>query len=64
MGAEMDSCDATDDGKRFYVELKTSREVNFFFFFMKYFLDFFNLSTFSSKSFYFELANNAVGLPN
>lgn len=27
MGAEMDCCDATDDGRRFYVELKTSREV-------------------------------------
>jgi hypothetical protein len=29
MGAEMDCCDATDDGRRFYVELKTSREVFF-----------------------------------
>lgn len=29
MGAEMDCCDSTDDGKRFYVELKTSREVYF-----------------------------------
>jgi RAT1-interacting protein len=29
MGAEMDCCDATDDGRRFYVELKTSREVCF-----------------------------------
>ncbi|KAH7668625.1 RAT1-interacting protein [Dioscorea alata] len=29
MGAEMDSCDATDDGKRFYVELKTSRELDY-----------------------------------
>lgn len=28
MGAEMDCCDSTDDGRRFYVELKTSREVN------------------------------------
>ena len=27
MGAEMDCCDSTDDGKNFYVELKTSREV-------------------------------------
>ncbi|XP_052171046.1 NAD-capped RNA hydrolase DXO1 [Diospyros lotus] len=27
MGAEMDCCDSTDDGKRFYVELKTSREL-------------------------------------
>ena len=27
MGAEMDCCDSTDDGRRFYVELKTSREV-------------------------------------
>jgi hypothetical protein len=25
MGAEMDCCDATDDGRRFYVELKTRR---------------------------------------
>lgn len=29
MGAEMDCCDSTDDGRRFYVELKTSREVGF-----------------------------------
>jgi RAT1-interacting protein len=29
MGAEMDCCDATDDGRRLYVELKTSREVCF-----------------------------------
>lgn len=28
MGAEMDCCDSTDDGRRFYVELKTSREVD------------------------------------
>ncbi|CAA0841857.1 Decapping nuclease DXO homolog- chloroplastic [Striga hermonthica] len=28
MGAEMDCCDSTDDGRRFYVELKTSRELN------------------------------------
>lgn len=28
MGAEMDCCDSTNDGKRFYVELKTSREVD------------------------------------
>jgi RAT1-interacting protein len=28
MGAEMDCCDTTNDGKRFYVELKTSYEVN------------------------------------
>jgi RAT1-interacting protein len=27
MGAEMDCCDATNDGRRFYVELKTSRKV-------------------------------------
>lgn len=27
MGAEMDCCDSTDDGRRFYIELKTSREV-------------------------------------
>lgn len=27
MGAEMDCCDSTDEGRRFYVELKTSREV-------------------------------------
>ncbi|XP_050120208.1 uncharacterized protein LOC126597455 isoform X2 [Malus sylvestris] len=26
MGAEMDCCDSTDDGRRFYVELKTSHE--------------------------------------
>ncbi|XP_056687072.1 NAD-capped RNA hydrolase DXO1 isoform X2 [Spinacia oleracea] len=26
MGAEMDCCDSTDDGRKFYVELKTSRE--------------------------------------
>lgn len=25
MSAEMDCCDSTDDGRRFYVELKTSR---------------------------------------
>lgn len=31
MGAEMDCCDSTDDGRRFYVELKTSREVSFFY---------------------------------
>ena len=30
MGAEMDCCDATDDGRQFYVELKTSREVVIF----------------------------------
>ncbi|KAL6843062.1 hypothetical protein ACP4OV_027136 [Aristida adscensionis] len=29
MGAEMDCCDATDDGRRFYVELKTSRELEY-----------------------------------
>ncbi|QCD91497.1 RAT1-interacting protein [Vigna unguiculata] len=29
MGAEMDCCDSTNDGKRFYVELKTSRELNY-----------------------------------
>jgi RAT1-interacting protein len=28
MGAEMDCCDTTTDGKRFYVELKTSYEVD------------------------------------
>ncbi|XP_065877628.1 NAD-capped RNA hydrolase DXO1 [Euphorbia lathyris] len=27
MGAEMDCCDSTNEGKRFYVELKTSREL-------------------------------------
>lgn len=27
MGAEMDCCDVSDKGKRFYVELKTTREV-------------------------------------
>lgn len=27
MGAEMDCCDSTDEGRRFYIELKTSREV-------------------------------------
>lgn len=27
MGAEMDCCDSTDEGRRFFVELKTSREV-------------------------------------
>nr|GMD99999.1 decapping nuclease DXO homolog, chloroplastic [Ipomoea batatas]GME12424.1 decapping nuclease DXO homolog, chloroplastic [Ipomoea batatas] len=27
MGAEMDCCDSRDDGRRFYVELKTSREL-------------------------------------
>lgn len=32
MGAEMDCCDSTDEGKRFYVELKTSREVRHLFF--------------------------------
>ncbi|WJX60529.1 NAD-capped RNA hydrolase dxo1 [Trifolium repens] len=29
MGAEMDCCDTTNDGKRFYVELKTSYELNY-----------------------------------
>ncbi|KAK4761611.1 hypothetical protein SAY87_029495 [Trapa incisa] len=29
MGAEMDSCDWTDDGRRFYIELKTSRELDY-----------------------------------
>ncbi|KAG0463208.1 hypothetical protein HPP92_021684 [Vanilla planifolia] len=28
MGAEMDCCDSTDDGRRFYVDLKTSRELD------------------------------------
>lgn len=28
MGAEMDCCDSTDDGRRFYVELKTNRELD------------------------------------
>nr|DAD18294.1 TPA_asm: hypothetical protein HUJ06_019757 [Nelumbo nucifera] len=28
MGAEMDCCDSTDEGRRFYIELKTSREVD------------------------------------
>ncbi|RDX62864.1 Decapping nuclease DXO-like, chloroplastic, partial [Mucuna pruriens] len=30
MGAEMDCCDSTNDGKRFYVELKTSCEIQSF----------------------------------
>ncbi|KAF3669635.1 Decapping nuclease DXO -like protein, chloroplastic [Capsicum baccatum] len=29
MGAEMDCCDSTDEGRRFYVELKTSRELEY-----------------------------------
>uniref|UniRef100_A0A7N0SW99 Decapping nuclease n=1 Tax=Kalanchoe fedtschenkoi TaxID=63787 RepID=A0A7N0SW99_KALFE len=29
MGAEMDCCDSTNDGKRFYVELKTHRELEY-----------------------------------
>ncbi|XP_072994622.1 NAD-capped RNA hydrolase DXO1 [Typha latifolia] len=29
MGAEMDCCDSTDDGRRFFVELKTSRELDY-----------------------------------
>ncbi|GAB2270289.1 NAD-capped RNA hydrolase dxo1 [Dionaea muscipula] len=29
MGAEMDCYDSTDDGRRFYVELKTSRELDY-----------------------------------
>ncbi|KAK6947492.1 RAI1-like [Dillenia turbinata] len=29
MGAEMDCCDQTDEGRRFYVELKTSRELDY-----------------------------------
>ncbi|XP_004511747.1 NAD-capped RNA hydrolase DXO1 isoform X1 [Cicer arietinum] len=29
MGAEMDCCDTTNDGKRLYVELKTSYELNY-----------------------------------
>ncbi|XP_057762806.1 NAD-capped RNA hydrolase DXO1 [Arachis stenosperma] len=29
MGAEMDCCDSTDEGKNFYVELKTSRELEY-----------------------------------
>ncbi|GMH22622.1 hypothetical protein Nepgr_024465 [Nepenthes gracilis] len=29
MGAEMDCCDFTNDGKKFYVELKTSRELDY-----------------------------------
>lgn len=28
MGAEMDCCDSTDSGRRFYVELKTNREID------------------------------------
>jgi RAT1-interacting protein len=28
MGAEMDCCDVSDKGKRFYVELKTTRELD------------------------------------
>lgn len=31
MGAEMDCCDETDEGRRIYIELKTSREVLFVF---------------------------------
>lgn len=34
MGAEMDCCDVTDDGKKFYVELKTSREVSLSYFYI------------------------------
>lgn len=30
MGAEMDCCDETDEGRRIYIELKTSREVCLF----------------------------------
>ncbi|KAF3336896.1 decapping nuclease DXO [Carex littledalei] len=29
MGAEMDCCDSHDDGRRFYIELKTSRELDY-----------------------------------
>ncbi|XXG68270.1 hypothetical protein AAC387_Pa06g1391 [Persea americana] len=29
MGAEMDCCDSTDDGRKFYIELKTSRELDY-----------------------------------
>lgn len=29
MGAEMDCCDAHDDGRKFYIELKTSRELDY-----------------------------------
>ncbi|KAL5551282.1 hypothetical protein UlMin_001458 [Ulmus minor] len=29
MGAEMDCCDSTDDGRRFFVELKTNRELDY-----------------------------------
>ncbi|CAN1731951.1 NAD-capped RNA hydrolase DXO1 [Linum perenne] len=29
MGAEMDCCDSTADGRRFYVELKTNRELDY-----------------------------------
>ncbi|XP_010269848.1 PREDICTED: decapping nuclease DXO homolog, chloroplastic-like [Nelumbo nucifera] len=29
MGAEMDCCDSTDEGRRFYIELKTSRELDY-----------------------------------
>ncbi|KAL3645544.1 NAD-capped RNA hydrolase dxo1 [Castilleja foliolosa] len=29
MGAEMDCCDSTDEGRRFYMELKTSRELDY-----------------------------------
>ncbi|KAK9698867.1 hypothetical protein RND81_08G137200 [Saponaria officinalis] len=29
MGAEMDCCDSTNDGRKFYVELKTSRELDY-----------------------------------
>ena len=30
MGAEMDCCDETDEGRRIYIELKTTREVCLF----------------------------------
>ncbi|ONK59159.1 uncharacterized protein A4U43_C08F3590 [Asparagus officinalis] len=29
MGAEMDCCDSPDDGRKFYIELKTSRELDY-----------------------------------
>lgn len=36
MGAEMDCCDSTDEGRRFYVELKTSREVDIHIHFIRF----------------------------
>jgi hypothetical protein len=52
MGAEMDCCDATDDGRRFYVELKTSREVVIFS------MNFYCLIHIYQSSHWFELCNS------